>query len=88
LLKLAIERDMVNEAGCFLDLVHLYAPRAVPRRVVKEFMLHVSPRKRPFPRGAKPRKLEFDWLHIFERTWNVELRMPVSGIAQEARNLW
>lgn len=88
LLELAKKRDMVNEAGCFLDLVHLYAPKAVPGRAIEQFKLNISQKKHLFPKGAKPRELEFEWLQNFEKRWNVELRMPISGIAQEVRNLW
>lgn len=89
LLELAKKNDMVNEVGCFLDLVHLYAPKAVQRGTVDKFLPHVSSKKHPFPKEGKiGEEKGFDWVYHYERKWNVEIRFPVDGFASEVRNLW
>jgi len=89
LLELSREKGLVNQVGCWLDLVRRFAPNIIKGDVVKKFLQHRSGRLQIFPREGKARAGEPrpGWVGEYEKKWNVDLRLSVAAIAQEARGL-
>ncbi|MDY6985140.1 MAG: helix-turn-helix domain-containing protein [Candidatus Thermoplasmatota archaeon] len=78
LLELAKERSMVNQVGCYLDILNSIK-KIVPATAVEQFLQSVSNQQRIFLKALKKYGKE-GWEAPFENKWNVDLYLDRGAI--------
>ena len=85
LLKLAIERDMVNVVGCYLDIINGIR-KLVKHGIVERFASKCSEKKRIFQKEEK-RYGKNGWEGKYETRWNVDLYLDIGAIRHGVRGV-
>jgi hypothetical protein len=84
LLKHAIEKNMVNPVGCYLDIINDINEQIIPNKVIEKFHENISDKKYEFLKEEKGYK-KSGWEEKYEKKWNVELYLDIGAIEHGVR---
>ncbi len=84
LLKHAIEKNMVNPVGCYLDIINDINEQIIPNKVIEKFHDNISDKKYEFLKEEKDYK-KSGWEEKYEKKWNVELYLDIGAIEHGVR---
>ncbi len=85
LLNQAIEKNLVNQIGCYLDIIN-DIKQIVPEIVIKKFHNHISDKKPVFLKDEK-KYGKSGWEKKYEQKWNVDLYLDIGAIQHGVRAL-
>ena len=85
LLDMARDRGMVNEVGCYLDIIN-DIKRMVEPDVIDEFHRHVSKRRSVFLKEEK-RYGKGGWVAKYEKRWNLDIYLDLDAIKHGVRSI-
>ena len=86
LLQLAVKKNLVNQIGCYLDIINDVKKGIVSNEAVKKFHKNISNRKYIFLKDeAKYGKS--GWEEKYETKWNVDLYLDIGAIEHGVRAL-
>ncbi len=86
LLKLAIKKNLVNQVGCYLDIIYNINRRMIPPKIIKKFHNNISNKKSVFLKDD----MKFGksgWEIKYEKKWNIDLYLDIGGIKHGVRGL-
>ncbi len=86
LLKLAIEKNLVNQIGCYLDIIHNIDRQLIPYEAIKKFHDNSSDKKYVFLR-EEMKYGKSGWETKYEKKWNVDLYLDIGAIEHGVRGL-
>lgn len=86
LLKLAIEENLVNQIGCYLDIIFNIDRQLVSYEVIKNFHDNISDKKGIFLK-EEMKYGKSGWETKYEKKWNVDLYLDIGAIEHGVRGL-
>ncbi len=86
LLKLAIDKKLVNVIGCYLDILYNIDKRLVPSATINKFLREKTKKRRIFLSQDK-KYGKSGWEAPYEDRWNVDLYLEFGGIEHGVRGL-
>ena len=86
LIKLAIEKNLVNQIGCYLDIINDINKRIIPDKVIKKFHKNISNKKYVFLKDEM-KYGKSGWEKKYEKKWNVDLYIDIGAIEHGVRSL-
>jgi len=84
LLKYAIEKNLVNLVGCYLDIINDINKQIIPKGVVEKFLKNISIKKYVFLKDEASYD-KFGWEEKYEKKWNVDLYLDIGAIEHGVR---
>ena len=85
LLELAIEMEMVNIVGCYLNIIN-DLKKIISIDVIRKFQKNISRRKVMFLKSEK-KFGKGGWEHKYEKKWNVDLYLDLGSIRHGVRSV-
>ena len=86
LLQLAIKKNLVNQIGCYLDIINDIKKGIVPNEIVKKFHKNISNRKYVFLKDEM-KYGRSGWEEKYAKKWNVDLYLDIGAIEHGVRAL-
>jgi len=86
LLQLAIKKNLVNQIGCYLDIINDIKRGIVPNEIVKNFHKKISKRKYVFLKDEMNYG-KSGWEEKYTKKWNVDLYLDIGAIKHGVRAL-
>jgi hypothetical protein len=86
LLSHAIEKNLVNQTGCYLHILNDINKQLVPYKVIKKFHDNLSDKKHVFLKNEM-RYGKSGWEKKYEEKWNVDLYLDVGAIEHGVRGV-
>lgn len=86
LLACAIEKNLVNQAGCYLHILNDVNKQLVPYEVIRKFHENISDKKHVFLKNEM-RYGKSGWEKKYEEKWNVDLYLDIGAIEHGARGV-
>jgi len=86
LLTRAIEKNLVNQAGCYLHIINDINKQLVSHEVIQKFHENVSDKKYVFLKNEM-RYGKSGWEKKYEEKWNVDLYLDIGSIEHGARGV-
>jgi len=86
LLQLSLKKHIVNEVGCYLDIINSLKKGIIPNKSIKNFNAHVSRKKHVFLKD----EMKFGksgWGKKYEKKWNLDLYLDIGAIEHGVRAL-
>jgi len=84
LLNLAIDKNLVNVIGCYLDIISNISKRIIPEGVVKKFLNSISDKKYVLLKD-EVKYGKSGWEEKYEKKWNVDLYLDIGAIEHGVR---
>lgn len=86
LLKLAEKNDMVNEVGCYLDIIRDLNPKLIPAEAIQKFLPARRKVERTFYRKEKKYGGD-DRLRPYGETWNLNLYLDYDALKRNVEGV-
>lgn len=86
MLQLAIKKNLVNQIGCYLDIINDVKKGSVPDEIIKKFHKNISNRKYIFLKD-EVKYGKSGWEEKYEKKWNVDLYLDIGAIEHGVRAL-
>ena len=86
LLELAIKKNLVNQVGCYLDIIHNINGPMIPTKIIKKFYDNISNKKSVFLK-VDMKYGKSGWETKYEKKWNLDLYLDIGGIKHGVRGL-
>jgi len=85
LLRRAVENTLVNQIGCYLDIIN-DMKRIVPSKMIEKFSNTISDKTVVFLKDEK-RYGKSGWEQKYEKKWNVDLYLDIGAIEHGVRSI-
>jgi CTP-dependent riboflavin kinase len=86
LLERAIERNLVNQVGCYLNILSDINKKLVPHEILKKFHDNISNKKYIFLKDEM-RYGKSVWEKKYEEKWNVDLYLDIGAVEHGVRGI-
>lgn len=86
LLKHAIEKNIVNPVGCYLDIINDINKQIIPKNVIEKFLKNLSNKKYVFLKDEMNYE-KSGWEEKYEKKWNVDLYLEIGAIEHGVRSV-
>ena len=86
LLARAIEKNLSNQVGCYLNILGDMNKKLVPNEVIKKFRENISQKKYIFLK-QEMKYGKSGWEQKYEKIWNVDLYLDIGAIEHGARGI-
>lgn len=86
LLQLAIKKNVVNQIGCYFDIINDVKRGIVPNDIIKKFHKNISNRKYIFLKD-EVKYGKSGWEEKYEKKWNVDIYLDIGSIEHGVRAL-
>jgi len=85
LLSRAVENNLVNQIGCYLDIIN-DIKRIIPSKIIEKFSNNISNKTVVFLKDEK-RFGKSGWEKKYEKKWNVDLYLDIGAIEHGVRSI-
>ena len=86
LLTLAIKKNLINQVGCYLNILNNINKKLVPDEINRKFHEYISNKKIVFLKNEM-RYGKSGWEQKYEKKWNVNLYLDIGAIEHGARGV-
>ncbi|MFA5102682.1 MAG: hypothetical protein WC525_05970 [Candidatus Thermoplasmatota archaeon] len=86
LLARAIEKNRINQVGCYLNILGDINKKLVPNEIIKKFHENISQKKYIFLK-QEMKYGKSGWEQKYEKIWNVDLYLDIGAIEHGARGI-
>ena len=86
LLTLAIKKNLINQVGCYLNILNNINKQLVLYEIIRKFHEHISNKKYVFLKDEM-RYGKSGWEKKYEKKWNVDLYLDIGAIKHGARGV-
>ncbi len=86
LLTLAIKKNLINQVGCYLNILNNINKQLVLYEIIRKFQEHISNKKYVFLKDEM-RYGKSGWEKKYEKKWNVDLYLDIGAIKHGARGV-
>lgn len=84
--EIAKEYNLINQVGCYLDIINDIRSGIVPEDIIQKFLLSISSKKQIFLK-EEMRYGKSGWEDEYEEKWNIDLYLDIGAIQHGARSL-
>ncbi|MBU0497548.1 MAG: hypothetical protein KKG04_06295, partial [Candidatus Thermoplasmatota archaeon] len=82
----AVEKNIVNQTGCYLNILYDLNKQLVPYEAITKFHEHISDKKNIFLK-EEMKYGKSGWEKKYEKNWNVDLYLDIGAIEHGVRGI-